>query len=62
MLLCVLAGERPVLFTYRSLPCQCSLVIAGCQRGIFGRDPVIDICSRQWWRGWSISDHMNRCK
>ncbi|CAI9581128.1 unnamed protein product, partial [Staurois parvus] len=46
----VIAGRRVicVLFTYRPLPCQCYLAIAGCRRGIYSRDPVIDICSRQW--------------
>ncbi|CAI9591756.1 unnamed protein product, partial [Staurois parvus] len=37
----VLTGERPVLFTYRPLPCQ-------CWRGISSRDSVINSCRHQW--------------
>ncbi|CAI9551178.1 unnamed protein product [Staurois parvus] len=44
----VLTGEKYVLFTHRPLPFLCSSVITGCWRGISGRDPVIDSCSRQW--------------
>ncbi|CAI9533699.1 unnamed protein product [Staurois parvus] len=42
-----LERERPMLFTHRSLPCQCYSAIAGCQRGISFRDSVSDICSCQ---------------
>ncbi|CAI9580882.1 unnamed protein product, partial [Staurois parvus] len=36
----LLAGEIPVWFTHRSLPCQCYSAIAGCWWVISGRDPV----------------------
>ncbi|CAI9604994.1 unnamed protein product, partial [Staurois parvus] len=46
----LLTGERPVLFTHRSLSCQFSPTITECQQGTSGWDPVIDISSHQWWR------------
>ncbi|CAI9566979.1 unnamed protein product [Staurois parvus] len=47
----LLAGERPVLFTHRSVHCQLYMAIIGCRQRISRRDLVIDIHSHQWQHG-----------